>query len=142
MPWPPIWPIAGFLAADQGLGDVAPVAHLADQAIGVQPQAQRSVLARMLEAVREHLVHREHEVVRALAEPGLLRAHSAPSGARRAARRRVTVSSSASSGASGSGSAKRAATLSIPQYSCEMFSVPSCETTGWLRRASAITSLG
>ena len=40
----------------------------------VVPQAQHSVLACVLEAVREHLVHGEHEIFRAVAEPSLLRA--------------------------------------------------------------------
>ena len=60
------------------------------------------------------LVHRQHEVVQALAEAGL-QGRSRTS--RRASRSVsiVTVICSASAGASGSGSKNRAATLSIPQ---------------------------
>src|SRR5687767_13019235 len=79
---------AGLLTADQWLGDVAAIADLADKAVRVVPQAQRSALARVLKAVREHLVHREHEVLRAIAEPGLLRMppHEPSCGAQRGKR--------------------------------------------------------
>ena len=107
------------------------------------PQAQHSVLACVLEAVREHLVHGEHEVFRAIAESGLLRPGLTRAGARRAVRAGVTAD------LLGLGGAARPAARRSPRRPCRSrssranaLSVPSYETTGWLRRASAITSSG
>ena len=58
-PWPPTWPAAGSSRPDQRLVDVAAVADLADEPVGLVPDPQHAGAVRVVQAVREDLVDRK-----------------------------------------------------------------------------------